>query len=67
VALNRPCTGGTNLLNTDTWGAPKQDTVASQMDMVAHPTFDLGRMAVVHMHIDMAYVDMGVEVSMQAR
>jgi hypothetical protein len=41
--------------------------VASQMDMVAHPTFDLGRMAVVHMHIDMAYVDMGVEVSMQAR
>jgi hypothetical protein len=48
-------------------GCPKQDTVASQMDMVAHPTFDLGRMAVVHMHIDMAYVDMGVEVSMQAR
>jgi hypothetical protein len=41
-------------MNTDIWGAPKRDTVASQMDMVAYPTFDLVRMAVVHMHIDMA-------------
>jgi hypothetical protein len=54
VALDRSCTGGANLLNTDAWGAPKWGTVASQMDMVAYPTFDLGRMAVVRMYIDMA-------------
>jgi hypothetical protein len=47
-------TGGANLLNEDTWGAPKWNTVAPQMDMVAYPIFDLGHMAVVHMHIDMA-------------
>jgi hypothetical protein len=54
VSLIRSCTGVANLLNIDTWGAPKQDTMAPQMDMVAYPTFDLGHMAVVHMHIDMA-------------
>jgi hypothetical protein len=32
---------------------------------VACPTFDLGHMAVACMYIDMAQVDMGVEVSMQ--
>jgi hypothetical protein len=46
---------------------PKRDIVASQMDMVACSTFDSGHMAVVCMYIDMAQVDMGVEVSMQAR
>jgi hypothetical protein len=35
------------------------------MDMVAYPTFDSGHMAVACMYIDMAQVDMGVEVSMQ--
>jgi hypothetical protein len=47
-------TGGANLLNTDTWGAPKRNTMAPQIDMVAYPTFDLGHMVVVHMHIDIA-------------
>jgi hypothetical protein len=56
---------GANVLNTDAWGAPKQGTVASQMDMIAFPTFDLGRIAAACMYIDMAQVDMGVEVSMQ--
>jgi hypothetical protein len=54
VALNWSCTGGANLLNTDAWGAPKQGTVASQMDMVAYPTFDSGRMTVICMYMDMA-------------
>jgi hypothetical protein len=44
---------------------PKWGTGASQMSMVAYPTFDLGHMAVACMYIDMAHVDMGVEVSMQ--
>ena len=35
------------------------------MDMVACPIFDLGRMAVECMYIDMAQADMEVEVSMQ--
>jgi hypothetical protein len=35
-------------------GCPKRGIVASQMDMVAYPTFDLGRMAAVRMYIDMA-------------
>ena len=48
-------------------GYTKRGTVASQMDMVACSTFDSGHMAVVCMYIDMAQVDMGVEVSMQAR
>jgi hypothetical protein len=52
--LNRSYTGGANLLNTNVWGAPKQGTMASQMDMVAYPTFDLEHMAVVRMYIDMA-------------
>ena len=67
MALNRSCTTGANLLNTDVWGAPKRGIVASQMDMVACSTFDSGHMAVVCMYIDMAHVDMGVEVSMQVR
>jgi hypothetical protein len=46
-------------------GCPKRGTMASQIDMVAYPTFASGHMAVVRMYIDMAYVDMGVEVSMQ--
>jgi hypothetical protein len=45
---------------------PKRDIVASQIDIVACTTFDLGHRAVVRMHIDMAQVGMGVEVSMQA-
>jgi hypothetical protein len=65
--LNRSYTGGANLLNIYVWGAPKRCTVASQMDMVACSTFDSGHMAMVCMYIDMAHVDMGVEVSMQAR
>jgi hypothetical protein len=52
--LNWSCTGGANLLNTDVWGAPKRGTVASQMDMVACPTFDLGHMVEVYMCMDMA-------------
>jgi hypothetical protein len=67
VALNRSCTEGANLLNTNVWGAPKRGTVASQMDIVACSTFNSGHMAVVCMYIDMAHVDMGVEVSMQVR
>jgi hypothetical protein len=47
-------------------GCPR-DTMASQMDMVAFPTFDSGHRVVVCMHIDMALVSMGVEVSMQTR
>jgi hypothetical protein len=43
---------------------PKQGTVASQMDMVVCPTFDLGHMVAVYMCKDMAQVDKGVEVSM---
>jgi hypothetical protein len=45
---------------------PKRGTVASQMDMVACPTFDLGHREVVCTHIDMAQVSMGVQVSTQA-
>jgi hypothetical protein len=52
-------------LNADVCGAPKRVTVASKMDMMACPTFDLGHMVEVCMYMDMAYVDMGVEVSMQ--
>jgi hypothetical protein len=52
-------------LNTDVWGAPNRGTRASQMGMVACPTFDSGHMAVACMHIDMAHVDMRVKVSMQ--
>jgi hypothetical protein len=53
--LNRSCTGGANLLNTDVWGAPPSGgSVASQMDMVACSTFDSGHMVVVCMYIDMA-------------
>ena len=33
---------------------PKRGTVASQVDMVACPTFDLGHMVEVCMHMDMA-------------
>jgi hypothetical protein len=37
------------------FGVPsKQDTVTSQMDMVACPTFDLGHMVEVNMCMDMA-------------
>jgi hypothetical protein len=43
----------------------KQGTGASQMGMVACPTFDSGHMAVACMYIDMAQVDIVVEVSMQ--
>jgi hypothetical protein len=46
---------------------PRRGTVAFQMDIVACSTFDSGHMAIVCMYIDMAQVDMGVEVSMQAR
>jgi hypothetical protein len=56
--LNRSCTGGANLLNTDVWGALKRSNMASQMGMVACSTFDLGYMAVVCMY--MAQVDMGL-------
>ena len=35
------------------------------MGMVACPTFDSGHMALACMYIDMAQVDMGVDVSMQ--
>jgi hypothetical protein len=53
--LNRSYTGGANLFNTDVWGTPpKRGTVASQMDMVACPTFDLGHMVEVNMCMDMA-------------
>jgi hypothetical protein len=43
---------------------PKRGIVASHMDMVARPTFDLGHRVVVGMHIDTTQVDMVVEVSM---
>jgi hypothetical protein len=43
---------------------PKRGIVASRMDMVACPTLDLGYKVVVGMHIDVAQVGMGVEVSM---
>jgi hypothetical protein len=33
---------------------PKRDTMASQVDMVACPTFDLGHMVEVCMRMDMA-------------
>ena len=46
---------------------PKRGTVATQTNMVACPTFDLEHMVEVCMCIDMAYVDMVVEVSMQVR
>jgi hypothetical protein len=52
--LNRSCTGGVNLSKTDAWGAPKGGIVASQMDMVACLTFDLGHMVEVNMCMDMA-------------
>jgi hypothetical protein len=52
--LNRSCTGGVNLSKTDVWDAPRRGTVASQMDMVACPTFDLGHMVEVNMYMDMA-------------
>ena len=45
---------------------PRRGTVASQMDMVACPIFDLGHRVMVCMYIDMAQVDMGAGVSMQA-
>jgi hypothetical protein len=46
-------------------GVPsKRGTVAYQMDMVACSTFDSEHIAVVCTYIDMAQVDMGVEVSM---
>jgi hypothetical protein len=41
--------------------------MASKMNIVACSTFDSGHMMVVCMYIDMAQVDMGVEVSIQAR
>jgi hypothetical protein len=43
---------------------PKRGTVASQMDMLACPTFDLGHMVEVNMCMDMEEADKGVEVSM---
>jgi hypothetical protein len=43
---------------------PKCGTGAFQMDMVACPIFDLGRMVVACMYIDMVQADMGVGVSM---
>jgi hypothetical protein len=43
---------------------PKRGTVASQMDMVACPTFDLRHMVEVNMCMDMEEADKGVEVSM---
>jgi hypothetical protein len=43
---------------------PRRGTVASQMDMVACPTFDLGHMVEVNMDMDMTEADK-VEVSMQ--
>jgi hypothetical protein len=47
-------------------GVPRMcGTGAFQMDMVACPIFDLGRMVVACMYIDMAQADMGVGVSMQ--
>jgi hypothetical protein len=46
---------------------PKPGIMASEMDMVACSTFDSGHRAVVCMYIDTTHVDMGVEVSMQAR
>jgi hypothetical protein len=46
---------------------PIRGTVASQMDMVACSTFDSKHMVVVCMYIDMAQVDMGVKVPMEAR
>jgi hypothetical protein len=52
--LNRSRIGGANLSKTDVWGAPRRGTVASQMDMVACPTFDLGHMVEVSMCMDMA-------------
>jgi hypothetical protein len=42
----------------------KWGTVASHMDLVACPTYDLGYTVVVGMHTDTTQVDMGVEVSM---
>jgi hypothetical protein len=44
---------------------PKCGTGAFQTDMVACPIFDLGRMVVACMYIDMAQTDMGVGMSMQ--
>jgi hypothetical protein len=45
-------------------GCPKWGTVASHMDMVAYPTSNLGRKVAVDTLIDIAQVDMGMEVSM---
>ena len=43
---------------------PRRGIVASRMDMMACPTFDLGHMVDVNMCMDMAYADKGVDVSM---
>jgi hypothetical protein len=48
-------------------GCPKRDIVASHIDIGAYSTFDWGHKAVVCMHIDMAQMDMVMEVSMQAQ
>jgi hypothetical protein len=40
-------------------GPPKRGIMASRMDMVACPTFDLGHRAMVCTYIDMAQMDMG--------
>jgi hypothetical protein len=50
---NRSCTGGANLSNTVFGVPPKRGTVASQVDMVACPTFDLEHMVEVCMRMDM--------------
>jgi hypothetical protein len=46
--------GGANLSYIEVWGAPKQGIVASHMDMVACPKFDLGYNVEVGMHTDMS-------------
>jgi hypothetical protein len=45
--------GGANLLNTEFGVPPKRGTVASQMDTVACPTFDLGHMVEINMCMEM--------------
>lgn len=42
--LNRSCIGGTNISNTEAWGAPKPGAMASHKDIVAFPRIDLARM-----------------------
>jgi hypothetical protein len=44
---------------------PKRGNVVSQTNMVACPTFDLEHMVEACMCMDMAQVDMEVEMSMQ--